>query len=229
MVRRIAKRVVSRLPASIELDDLYQVGMLAAWLWSQHWNPALGSAERYLSKRVRGEMLDELRRLDLLTRDDRAQLKRIQRVKAGLPPDAPIATVASMTGLSIARIKALQDLGWRAQPCLRVEDETHCEDLPDESIDADPYNRLLFKQLLNQAQQRVDSWPTRCRDVFIAVYIYGLPQHEVATIHRISQARISQVLRWTLADLMGYRGSLSQFLREMSERHRKGEKPCPSL
>ena len=68
LIRRIARRQIARLPASVEMDDMVQAGLIGAWGLLQREDEPL---DAYLSARIRGAMLDELRRTDPLSRHGR--------------------------------------------------------------------------------------------------------------------------------------------------------------
>lgn len=63
LVKKIAYLLMSRLPASVELDDLVQVGLIGLIEASRQFDASQGVLfETFASQRVRGAMLDELRR-----------------------------------------------------------------------------------------------------------------------------------------------------------------------
>lgn len=85
LVRKLASMMISRLPASVELDDLVQVGMIGLIEAAQQFDPAQGVLfETFASQRIRGAMLDELRRLDWLPRQARRNAKQIEEAMAQL-------------------------------------------------------------------------------------------------------------------------------------------------
>lgn len=85
-VRRLAHSLIGRLPASIELDDLLQVGRIAIWKAYPRFDPNVGgSIETFLTRRVMGSFLDYLRGTDYLSRSDRRALKRLDRSINGSP------------------------------------------------------------------------------------------------------------------------------------------------
>lgn len=82
LVRRIAYALQSRsrLPASIELDDLVQAGMLGLLDAHQKYDASQGAAfETYASQRIRGAMLDALRERDWLPRSVRRAMRNIEK------------------------------------------------------------------------------------------------------------------------------------------------------
>ena len=77
--------MVSRLPASVELDDLIQVGMIGLLEAAQQFDTSQGVLfETFASQRIRGAMLDELRRIDWLPRQARRNAKQIEQALTAL-------------------------------------------------------------------------------------------------------------------------------------------------
>jgi RNA polymerase sigma factor for flagellar operon FliA len=69
LVRRIAHHLAARLPASVEIDDLIQSGMIGLIEASRSYDPEQGASfETYASIRIRGSMIDEIRRGDWVPR-----------------------------------------------------------------------------------------------------------------------------------------------------------------
>lgn len=65
LVKRIAYHLAGRLPASVEVDDLIQAGMLGLLEAAANFSPDRGASfETYAGIRIRGAMLDALRKLD---------------------------------------------------------------------------------------------------------------------------------------------------------------------
>ena len=65
LVKRIAYHLLGRLPASVMVDDLIQAGMIGLLDAARQYDETQGASfETYASIRIRGAMLDELRRND---------------------------------------------------------------------------------------------------------------------------------------------------------------------
>ena len=85
LVRRIAHHLAARLPASVEVDDLIQAGMIGLIEASRSYDPDQGASfETYASIRIRGSMIDEIRRGDWVPRSVRARAREIEKVHAKL-------------------------------------------------------------------------------------------------------------------------------------------------
>jgi RNA polymerase sigma factor for flagellar operon FliA len=79
LVKKLAGMLMARLPASVEMDDLVQVGIIGLIDAARQFDPLQGvQFETFASQRIRGAMLDELRREDWLPRQARRQARQIE-------------------------------------------------------------------------------------------------------------------------------------------------------
>lgn len=80
LVRKLAYYMISKLPASVEVDDLYQVGLMGLMEAARNFDPNAGVLfETFASQRIRGAMLDELRSADWLPRQARRNMREIEQ------------------------------------------------------------------------------------------------------------------------------------------------------
>ena len=83
LVKSIALRIRAKLPDFIELDDLTQAGLIGLLNACQSYDPNQGANfQTYASIRIRGAILDELRRNDWLPRSVQTQLGEVSRAIA---------------------------------------------------------------------------------------------------------------------------------------------------
>ncbi|MCZ2078350.1 MAG: sigma-70 family RNA polymerase sigma factor, partial [Bryobacterales bacterium] len=88
LVRGIARSVQSKLPRHLELDDLIEDGVLGLIAASRRYEPGIGVPfPLYAKHRIRGAIVDGLRRMDHLSRDSRAEAKKIEREHELPSPD----------------------------------------------------------------------------------------------------------------------------------------------
>src|SRR3546814_8978713 len=79
LVRKLALQLLARLPASVQLDDLIQAGMIGLLDAARRYQETPDAQfETYATARISGAMLDELRSQDWLPRSVRRQGKRIE-------------------------------------------------------------------------------------------------------------------------------------------------------
>src|SRR5512133_820161 len=105
LVKRIAYHLMARLPASVQVDDLVQNGMIGLLDAINRFEAGMGAQfETYAAQRVRGAMLDGLRENDWLPRSLRRDFRRIETAIAELeqqkgrtPSESELAAALSMS------------------------------------------------------------------------------------------------------------------------------------
>src|SRR3954466_7942240 len=106
LVKRIAYHLAGRLPASVEVDDLIQAGMLGLLEAAANYSAGRGASfETYAGIRIRGAMLDGLRKLDWAPRSvhrkARAVANAIRELEAENGREARDTDVAGKMGVSL--------------------------------------------------------------------------------------------------------------------------------
>lgn len=198
------RRLLARLPRSVDPGDLIaaaNVGLIDA---VEGFDPARGVAfETYCEWRLRGALLDELRRQDWLPRPWRARLARWRRaadeLRARLDREPNDDEIAERLGWSIDQLAALPyspRLG-RGHGDELLEDVV--EDLRSEQLG----ERLTREELLRLISQRLS--PQECRVVYLK-YWEELPLREIGELEGLSESRVCKIhlrlierLRSTLA------------------------------
>ena len=122
-----------RLPAHVSRDDLASAGKLALIEALLRFDGPPEQARAYCYVRVRGAVLDELRRLDPLSRHTRTQVTLVRRASAALARElgrAPLASeIAALTGFSPTAVVQLEQLAATAQVCSVDETDANGEHL----------------------------------------------------------------------------------------------------
>ena len=92
LVKRIAYHLMSRLPASVQADDLIQAGMIGLIEASRKFDPEQGASfETYAGIRIRGAMLDEIRRTDWTPRSVHRKAREVAEYRHGRDRDVKLA------------------------------------------------------------------------------------------------------------------------------------------
>jgi RNA polymerase sigma factor for flagellar operon FliA len=105
LVKRIAYHMLTRLPASVQVDDLIQAGMIGLLDAVSRYEGSYGRQfESYAAQRIRGSILDELREADWLPRSIRKKMRSIETAvslleqRNGCPPsEQELAKELNMT------------------------------------------------------------------------------------------------------------------------------------
>ncbi len=201
LVKRIAYHLIGRLPASVMVDDLIQAGMIGLLDAARHYDECQGASfETYASIRVRGAMLDELRRNDWtpksVHRKARDVAEAVRRVEAETGRDASDQAVAGEMGISLdeyhqilldastSKIINFEDLGI---------DDGAMGDIQAGGSSA-PLQAVQDERFASSLASAIDMLPERERLVVSLYYDKELNLKEIGAVLKVSESRISQLL-----------------------------------
>jgi len=201
LVSRIAYHLAARLPASVVIDDLIQVGMIGLLDASQHYDASQGAAfTTYATIRIRGAMLDELRRNDWAPKSvhkkHRDLMKVVSKIETKTGREAKPKEVAVEMGITLddyfeliqetnsCRILSFVDLG------------TDDDSLRDHSNVAslNPVEGLQKQQFREQLVSAINILPKREKLIVSLYYDEELNLREIGEVLDVSESRVSQLL-----------------------------------
>ena len=201
LVRRIAHHLMARLPSHVILDDLLQAGMMGLLEAAKRYDSSKGASfETYAGIRIRGAIIDEVRRGDWTPRSVHRNARRVSQAIAQVENrtgrDASDAEVSAEMGIGVAEYHALlQDsLDSRLFSYDQLTDDS--EETPSEQFvasDPDPGHEHEgdgFKLALAQA---IGALPERERLVLALYYDEELNLKEIGQILGVSESRVSQI------------------------------------
>jgi len=200
MVKRIAYHLKSRLPAHIQLDDLIQAGMIGLLESAGNYDADQGASfETYSSIRIRGAMLDEMRKNDWTPRSVHRNSRRVAEVvrqieceKGREARDAEIAAALEISLDDYSHI--LQDT--RGHKILSFEEislggESIVENIPNSHTSV--LDRVQKDDLKMIVANAIDGLPKRERLVMALYYDEELNLREIGAIIGVSESRVSQI------------------------------------
>lgn len=201
LVKRIAFHLKGRLPLGVGLDDLIQVGMIGLMEAWQHFDPAQGASfETYAGIRIRGAMLDEVRRNNWaprsIQRRSRDLMQAIAELEQRLNREANDAEIAQHLGLALEEYhRLLQDI--QGQRLLSLDDETVAGrdgdgyPLPD----SEPGPEHYFTQRDRQAavSAAIHSLSERDQLVLSLYYAEEMNLREIGAVLGVSESRVCQI------------------------------------
>lgn len=201
LVKRIAHHLLARLPASVNLEDLLQSGMIGLLEAAANYDPARGASfETFAGIRIRGAMLDEVRRGDWSPRSVHRNARRVAEAIRGVEMrtgrDAEDAAVARELGVGLEEYHGmLQDtLGSRLFSLDELIDgERGAEGLLRSSAD-DPVEDTARERLARDLSGEIARLPERERLVLSLYYDEELNLKEIGLVLGVSESRVSQIL-----------------------------------
>ncbi len=214
LVKRIAYHLMSRLPPSVQVDDLIQAGMIGLLEAARNYDAGQGASfETYAGIRIRGAMLDEIRRNDWAPRSVHRKARKVaeavRTIESRTRRDARDHEVARHLGISLEEYhQMLQDAsGYLVMSFddLGVDDEASAVQFADRSPGPmDGVQNEAFKQSLAEA---IASLPDRERLVMTLYYDEELNLREIGEVLGVSESRVSQIHSQALIRLQARLGS----------------------
>ena len=201
LVKRIAHHLLGRLPQSVQLDDLIQAGMLGLLEAAKHYDSSKGASfETYAGIRIRGHMLDEVRRNDWVPRsvyrNSRMISEAVKHVEHRFGREAKDLEVAHELGLPIDEYhEMLQDSA--SSHLYGFEDLGVTDDvlqIEGGSSSTEPHINVLHNDLMSRLAQVIGGLPQKERMVLSLYYEQDLNLKEIGEVLEVSESRISQIL-----------------------------------
>lgn len=203
LARLIADRERSRLPAEVDPDDLRQAAVIALMDAIVRFDPAMGNKfETFCSLRLRGGILDELRKLDWVPRLVRVRTGKIDRVRQTFEAEhgraATREELAKLMGRTLAEFDALErdtappSMVSLERPCGPADTGYGLREIDliaDGRGDA-PIDRAARRDL----QKRIGRGFSRSERLVLTLYYYeDLTMREIGEVLELSESRVSQM------------------------------------
>lgn len=200
LVKRIAHHLIARLPASVLVDDLIQAGMIGLLEAAKNFDGSKGASfETFAGIRIRGSMLDEIRKGDWTPRsvhkNSRAITQAISQVEKATGRDARDIDVAERLQVSVreyhqmlnevnaGKLVGIEDLG--VSEDVLTTDATKGENSPFENMVQGSFQKALARA--------ITTLPEREAIVLSLYYDEELNLREIGEVLEVSESRVSQI------------------------------------
>ncbi len=202
LVKRIAYHLVSRMPPNVEVADLIQSGMIGLLDAAKHYSPTKGANfETYAGIRIRGAMLDEVRKSDWTPRSVHRNMREmadvIRKIENNQGHDAAPTEIAAGLGVSIEDYhKLVQDA---ASSRLFSFDQMGSSE--DESSPADharderpgPFEDIEDAGFRGALAGAINVLPEREKLVLSLYYDEDMNLREIGEVLEVSESRVCQI------------------------------------
>ncbi len=208
LVKRIALHLRGRLPASVDLDDLIQAGMMGLLEAASHFQPEQGVRfETFAGTRIRGAMLDQIRREGWVPRtvakNWRALTTAIRRVEQRLGHAARPPEVAAELGVSLETYHEMlsETASMHVFSLDSLQEDGFEVDTPAESVSGQPLSALLADDFAGQLADHIERLPERERLVLALYYQENLNMKEIGQVLDVTESRVCQIHAQAVARL----------------------------
>ncbi|MEO7072040.1 MAG: RNA polymerase sigma factor FliA [Rhodanobacter sp.] len=201
LVRRIAYHLMGRLPSSVDVSDLIQSGMIGLLEAAKHFATDRGASfETYAGIRIRGAMLDELRRTDWTPRSVHRKAREVAEV---------IRQVETETGAEASDAEVIRRLGISADEyhqvladaaCVRLLSLTSADDGDDSSVmdvadeaALEPSQGIERDGMREALASQISRLPEREQLVMSLYYEQELNLKEIGVVLGVSESRVCQI------------------------------------
>lgn len=193
VIERSARSIVARSGGLASAEDLWSVGALGLLEAARRFDPSRGvRLETFLERRVRGAMLDELRRMDHLPRRLRQRASEYKATRAGLqaslgrePNRAEVAEALQVEVSDIEAIESVLDpptpLGPEHDAFLKADERPSLEEGVGHGISAEALAAAIVQL------------PERLQILLSLRYVEGLTLREISQVLGVSEPRVSQL------------------------------------
>ena len=204
LVKRVAYHLSSRLPSNIAIEDLVQAGMEGLLQAQKVFDASRGiNFELFAKTRIRGAMLDEVRRISFSTRNvistKRKQDEIIRDLTQKLGRQPKNIEVASELGISIEEYESDRLLAGSAEFVSTDESPEAFEEIDENR--GGPEAELEQAEDIEALASAIEKLPERSQQILALYYQEEMNLKEIGEILSVSESRISQILSETAGKL----------------------------
>ena len=204
LVKRVAYHLSSRLPSNIAIEDLVQAGMEGLLQAQKVFDTSRGiNFELFAKTRIRGAMLDEVRRISFSTRNvistkrKQDEIMRELTQKLGRQPKS--TEVAIELGISIEEYESDRLLAGSAELVSTDESPEAFEEIDENR--GSPEAELERTEEIEALALAIEKLPERSQQVLALYYQEEMNLKEIGEILSVSESRVSQILSETASKL----------------------------
>jgi RNA polymerase sigma factor for flagellar operon FliA len=216
LVRSVLGRLAMSLPEHVDHDDLNSAGMIGLLQALRNYDPSSGNSfETYARLRIRGAMLDELRRMDWVPRTVHEKARRIQEAMAELeqrlgrvPTENEVAKAMNLSPSDYSEL--LAEIRPATFVCLdavcsseNADASSLCEVVADPADDG-PVEQASRNELKQIVLRRLKELPDNQRKVLALYYGEDLHLREIAEVLGLTESRICQIHSQAILSIRAY-------------------------
>lgn len=205
LVKYVAGKMMVSLPSSVDYDDLVSAGVIGLIGALERFDPTMGvKFETFVLPRIRGAILDELRKMDWAPRSLRAKARKLERTIAELERELGRA----VSDHEVARrlrmntddfVSLLREVNSAALVSLDGTDNEDAEhvtsmyDVVENPLADNPFKNIEKEEVKRLLIQTIEKLPEQEKIVMALYYYEELTLREIGQVLHITESRVSQI------------------------------------
>ncbi|MCA9177443.1 MAG: sigma-70 family RNA polymerase sigma factor [Planctomycetales bacterium] len=213
LVHDVLGRLMATLPQHVDREGLQGAGMLGLVQAAAAYNPEQGNFARFAQFRIRGAMLDELRRSSGLSQAMLQRIKLVDQARLQCDPPASIEEIAARAELTVEQVvETLEHARWTRLEDGLVMDEVLGKQLGGPTEAPDPQEEAMKQELHSRLTEAIEQLGEQDRLIVTLYYLESLRMAEIAEVLDIHVGNVSK-------RLAKIEHKLAEQLREFVEHH----------
>ena len=208
LVRMVAAKVAQGLPSMVDRDDLVSYGMFGLMETLETYDPARGvKFETFATPRVRGSIIDELRKLDPAPRSVRSKIRDIEKVRTELqiefsrePTDDEIAL---SLGINVHDLWKVQGQAHAATLASLDDGDGDHASISELTFDAssNPEDLFAVGEVADLVADAINAMPERYKTILVLYYLQDMTLAEIGEVLGVTESRVCQLQSKVLSSL----------------------------
>ena len=208
LVRMVAAKVAQGLPSMVDRDDLVSYGMFGLMETLESYDPERGvKYETFATPRIRGSIIDELRKLDWVPRSVRSKIRDVEKVRTELqvelnrePTDEEIALSLGITVHDLWQLQGEVHTSSMAGLDEGDDDRASISELKFD-VASNPEDLFATTEITDLMAEAITSMPERYRTILVLYYLQGMTLAQIGEILGVTESRVCQLQSKVLASL----------------------------
>jgi RNA polymerase sigma factor for flagellar operon FliA len=210
LVKKIALYLKARIPDYFEADDLIQIGMIGLIEANKNFDPSVGvSFDEYAKRRIKGAILDEVRKASSLSRlavkNNREYSTAKNSLTNSLGRQATNVEIADYLDVSISELEHKRSHANQFN-LVQLDNDLIEADGAFEDYQSNPMLSIEQAELSDRLTNEISKLDDRSKLIISLYYVEELNMKEIGAVIGVNESRVSQLLSATALKL---RGSLS--------------------
>ena len=214
IVKTIASQMRGVYAGSLQMEDIINEGVIAIMKGIDRYDPERDNKfETFISRRIRGMIIDLMRKNDWMPRDYRRQYKALenarQELTEALGRQPTYAEIGKKLGTDEKKCRKLEQISTMANVLsldmvMSGDEDRQSVQLPSNDVSSQPEHSFLKGEQLEMLTEAIESLKEKEKLVISLYYVEELNMGQIAQVMQVSEPRISQIHSAAIRKLRAY-------------------------